>query len=155
MPSTSTPYIVRGDFNVTLHEDEKLGGLKFEQQEVIDFAFFINNYSLSKVKFLGSSFTWWNGRIERDCIFKRLDRILVNHSFLDIFPSSEVQHLARDKFYHAPLLLSCNTDEEVVIKPFRFLNFWTKNNKFKDIVRQNWAVAFEGSPLVAIKTKLK
>lgn len=32
------PWIVDGDFNVILNEEEKLGGLAFTQQEASDFA---------------------------------------------------------------------------------------------------------------------
>lgn len=63
-------WIIGGDFNVILNEDEKLGGLDFEQQEAMDFDFFINNNTLAEVKFTRSSYTWWNGKIEAECIFK-------------------------------------------------------------------------------------
>lgn len=35
----------RGDFNVILNEEEKLGALEFTQNEAIDFAHCINIYS--------------------------------------------------------------------------------------------------------------
>lgn len=40
------------DFNVILNEEEKLGGIAFEQQKAMDFALFINSYALSEVSFL-------------------------------------------------------------------------------------------------------
>lgn len=46
------------------------------QKEIIDFAIYISSCALNKLKFTGSSYTWWNGRIEEDCVFKRLDRVL-------------------------------------------------------------------------------
>lgn len=101
-PAVDIPWIVGGDFNVILNEEEKMGGL-FEQQEAIDFALCINNCSLIEPKFSRSNYTWWNGRIEKKCIFKRLDRVLVNNVFLDCFQSSEVFHLIRDDSDHAPL----------------------------------------------------
>lgn len=79
-----------GDFNVILHEEEKMGGLTFTQQEEVDFAQCINNCALTE-NFTGSNFTWWNGRINEGCILKRLDRILVNFDFLEIFPCTEVE----------------------------------------------------------------
>jgi len=82
------PWIIGGDFNVILNEEEKLGGLQFTQNEAMDFAAFISNNALIEVRFSGSKYTWWNGRIEEECIFNRLDRILVNQEFMDLFPSS-------------------------------------------------------------------
>jgi len=95
----------------------------------MDFSLFISNCALSKVRFVGSKYTWWNGRIEEKCIFKRLDRILVNQIFLELFPSSEVHHLIRQGSDHAPLHLICNSEEEPIVKTFRFLNFWTKHDQ--------------------------
>lgn len=137
-----------GDFNVSLNEDEKLGGLPFEQQEVTDFALFISNCSLMELKFTWSIYTWWNGKIKDECIFKRLDRLLVNTDFLDSIPSSEVHYLIRERSDHALLHLICNTEGELVKKPFQFLNFWTKHNNFKEVVRQHWVTDFVGSPFV-------
>lgn len=70
--SDNMPWIVEGDFNVILNEDEKLGGLPFLQQEAVE------------VKFTGSNYIWWNDRIEEESILKRLDRILVKNNFLEI-----------------------------------------------------------------------
>ncbi|XP_015054917.1 uncharacterized protein LOC107001349 [Solanum pennellii] len=83
------PWIIGGDFNVILNEEEKLGGLPFTQHEAIDFASFICMCALSEVHTIGSNITWWNGQIEEECIFKRLDRILVIQEFEEVFPSSE------------------------------------------------------------------
>lgn len=57
-PSDGIPWIISGNFNVILNEDEKLGGLPFEQHEAMDFAFFINSCALMEVKFTGSNYTW-------------------------------------------------------------------------------------------------
>lgn len=57
-------WIISGDFNIILNEDEKLGGLPFEQQEAINFALCVNFCALSEVRYSGSSYTWWNGRVE-------------------------------------------------------------------------------------------
>jgi len=84
-----------GDFNVILNAEEKLGGLPFVHSEASDFAHCVNNSALMELPTTRSKFTWWNGRIEEGCIFKRLDRVLVNQEFLDLLPSSSVQHLIR------------------------------------------------------------
>ncbi|XP_059290876.1 uncharacterized protein LOC132044416 [Lycium ferocissimum] len=143
------------DFNVILSEEEKLGGLPVTLDECEDFAFCINSCELFDLGYKGSLFTWWNGRSAEDCIFKRLDRILVNSSFQEIFPQIEVEHLIRTGSDHAPLLLSCGEEAVNVIKPFRFLNFWVQHEDFKDLVMQNWKTDVVGSPFLTFKNKLK
>ena len=75
------PCVVDGDFNVTLNEEEKLEGLAFTHNEALEFASCLNACELTEVGTSGSKYTWWNGRIEEDCIFKRLDSILVNQNY--------------------------------------------------------------------------
>lgn len=120
------PRIIGRAFHVIFNEDEKLGGLAFEQQEAMDFDCFINNNSLT-----------WSSSLEivthggmeglKQNVYSNNLRVLVNDIFIELFPSYEVQHLLRQGSNHAPLHLQCNTDEEVIIKPFRFLNFWTNH----------------------------
>lgn len=132
----SVAWVVGGDFNVILSEEEKYGGLEFTQREANDFASCISVYGLQEIKTGGSKFTWWNGRIEQYCIFKRMDRIFVNQKFMDLLPSSEVQHLIRQGSDHSPLHLMCDTEEENILKLFRFLNFWVKHKDFKEVAQQ-------------------
>ncbi|KAK4723691.1 hypothetical protein R3W88_026470 [Solanum pinnatisectum] len=73
--------MVGGDFNVILTEEEKKGGLDFTQFEALDFSQCVNNCALTELKFVGSDFTWWNGRIEGDSIFKR-NRNRIMHRFM-------------------------------------------------------------------------
>lgn len=54
----SCPWIVGGNFNVILNEEEKIGGLDFTEQEALDFMKCINNCALSEVSYTGSNFTW-------------------------------------------------------------------------------------------------
>ncbi|XP_060185616.1 uncharacterized protein LOC132615077 [Lycium barbarum] len=131
------PWMVGGDFNVILSEEEKLGGLPVALSECEDFAFCINSCGLLDMRFKGSPFTWWNGRSAEDCIFKRLDRIVVNWSD------------------HAPLILSYGEEAVHSIKPFRFLNFWTQHETFREVVVQNWRTPYADSPFLAFKQKLK
>jgi len=149
------PWLVGGDFNVILNEEEKQGGREFSIYEAMDFQQCMNICALSEVRALGSKFTWWNGRVEGNCIFKRLDRVLCNQEFEQIFPSSKVQHLIRQGSDHAPLHLTCKSEEESIIRPFKFLNFWTKHPKFKTIVEENWKVDFKGSPFLEFQAKVK
>ncbi|XP_060183090.1 uncharacterized protein LOC132613048 [Lycium barbarum] len=55
-------WLVGGDFNVIVEEEEKYGGLPVTLNEVEDFRNCIQSCNLSDLGYKGSIFTWWNGR---------------------------------------------------------------------------------------------
>ncbi|XP_059301845.1 uncharacterized protein LOC132053756 [Lycium ferocissimum] len=138
--------LVVTNFIIEEAEEEKQGGLPVSTNEILDFTSCIQTCSLIDVRYSGSKFTWWNGRTNKDCIFKRLDRILVNQQLLDIMPSISGSHLIRHGSDHAPLHLECNCTDIPIGKPFKFLNFWTKHQSFMEVVKLHWKADFSGNP---------
>lgn len=120
-----SPWLIGGDFNVVLSEEEKIGGLQVHDVDHEDFDVCIQSCDLEEVQFKGSPFTWWNCRIGSDCIFERLDRMLSNQLMQNWFNHMEVEHLARTGSDHTPILLHMEEGVTTHRKPFRFLNFWT------------------------------
>ena len=51
----------KGDFNVILSEEEKIGVLSLYPNKYEDFAFCVNSCDLVYVSFKWNPFTWWNG----------------------------------------------------------------------------------------------
>lgn len=41
------------------------------------------------------------------------------------------------------------------MKPFRFLNFWTKHKSFQEVVKASWGEDTVGSPFYIVQTKMK
>lgn len=123
--------MVGSDYNVIIGEKEKLGGLPVYPHEVEDFAFCINPCELYDITFSRSPFTWWNGWSDGACIFKRLDRVVVNQGLLNLYGNIDLKHLDRTGSDHATLLLSCGSGSQVVAKPFKFLKFLVKGDNFK------------------------
>lgn len=142
--NTSISWLVGSDFNVILDDSEKLGGLPVTQQEILDFAQCMNNCALNELRFTGSRFTWWNERIQEDCIFKRLDRVFGNYELFQAMPNCEVNHLIRKGSDHAPLHVIEITVQVHVKKSFRFLNLWTTHKDFHGIVQQIGVKIFKG-----------
>ncbi|XP_015160507.1 uncharacterized protein [Solanum tuberosum] len=149
------PWMVGGDFNVILGEEEKIGGLPVYPQEYEDVGECLTSSGLEDVNFSGNPFTWWNGRANGDCIFKRLDRVVVNQMLEDLYGNIGVQHLTRTGSDHAPLLLSCEVSNGAIIRPFKFLNFWTKRDDLREVVEQNWVANESDDIFVQFKQKHK
>nr|XP_016457134.1 PREDICTED: uncharacterized protein LOC107781021 [Nicotiana tabacum] len=126
------PWLVGGDFNVIWDEEEKFGGLPVSLNEINDFRHCINTCNLTDLGFKGSVYTWWNGRGEDDCIFKRLDRCLGNLDLQQKWPNIEVTHLSKTGSDHSPMILKFYPDVAPIKKAFKFLNFWCKHITFKE-----------------------
>jgi len=137
--SSTLPWIISGDFNVVLNENEKIGGVPVQPADAEDFVNCIGSCDLTEVSYRGNPFTWWNGRVAEDCIFERLDRVLVNEELQNWFSQLEVEHLSRTESDHAPMLLTCEVNMENINKPFRFLNLWVEHESFKQVVAQSWS----------------
>ncbi|KAH0720014.1 hypothetical protein KY284_005044 [Solanum tuberosum] len=133
--NSTIPWLVGGNFNTIIDEAEKLGGLPVTQTEIVDFVQCTNACALNGIKFKGSSYTWWNGRIEEESIFKSIDRARVRS---------------------CPLHVIGNSLQETVTKPFKFLNFWTKYSEFKKVVEDSWnGEEINGNPFTVIHSKMK
>lgn len=83
-------------------------------------------WGVTNVNFNGSPSTWWNGTIDNQCIFKRLDRYVMSQACMVKFGIVEAEHLARTGSDHAPMLLTCGQQNHSIRRPLRFLKFWTK-----------------------------
>nr|XP_016446298.1 PREDICTED: uncharacterized protein LOC107771452 [Nicotiana tabacum] len=151
----NAPWLVGGDFNVIWDEEEKFGGLLVSLNEIDDFRHCVHSCNLFDLGFKSSIFTWWNGRAEEDCIFKRLDRCLANFQFQQTFPRIEVQHLSKTGSDHSPMYLKSDIETPPIKKPFKFLNFWVEHATFKDVVRENWTADFSANPFIIFNHKLK
>lgn len=64
-------------------------------QQYENFTFYINSCDPFDIQFFGSPFTWWNGTAKAECIFTRLDRVLINQDISDEYGNVELQHLTR------------------------------------------------------------
>ncbi|KAI0530781.1 hypothetical protein KFK09_000329 [Dendrobium nobile] len=73
------PFIVGGDFNCILSQEDKRGGRKFIfSQGPKEMADFLNVNDLHEVGFFGPRFTWCNNKSGGDRILERLDKCLFN-----------------------------------------------------------------------------
>ncbi|XP_070019835.1 uncharacterized protein LOC142178556 [Nicotiana tabacum] len=106
----SLPWLVGGDSNVIWDEEEKFGGLPVHINEIDDFRHGINTCNLFDIGFRGRIFTWWNGRAEEDCIFKRLDRCLGNMELQQLWPDFTILD-------HMPVMINEEQNSELTRQP--------------------------------------
>ncbi|XP_060170556.1 uncharacterized protein LOC132601490 [Lycium barbarum] len=136
----SCSWLIGGDFNVFLNDEEKTGGNLIQPQDIEDFAFCINSCDLEEVNFKGSPFTWWNGIADEACIFERLDRMLVNSLLLDnleILKWNILQELDQIMLhFFVPMVISIRIrlNWSTWEHEDPFINFKSKMKKLKEVL---------------------
>ena len=85
----------------------------------------------------------------------RLDRALVNFSWMSHSRDPIVHHLPRISSDHSPILLSHHTQAPLPYAPFKFENKWLLHSSFLDTVKSSWDTPIDGDPQFTLAQKLK
>ncbi|MQL99420.1 hypothetical protein Taro_032143 [Colocasia esculenta] len=135
--------------------EEKIGGRKLTPSLLRDFNNCIDHSSLLDLKSVGSTMSWSNRSVGARRIACRLDRALINQSWLDKFSDSYVSY--GDKFHSDHTQLTIFTEEAVAggPKPFRYFSMWAQHDNFLPTVEQAWQSQVLGSPLFVLYQKLR
>jgi ribonuclease HI/exonuclease III len=147
--------ILGGDFNVTLAQDEKRGGSIVRdpaREWVEDIA---AAWDLLDIKPTKGRYTWTNKRIGPGHIAARLDRFLVQSSFLVLGLKTNSEILPHSASDHKPIRLEIKKDQVKGPIPFRFSPNWINDKGFADIVTKVWATTVQGSASYVWEEKIK
>lgn len=131
----SEPWGVVGDFNCILRADEKRGGLAYNMTKSAPFQHCIDRADLRETTYYGNTYTWWNGRQERQAVWKKLDRCLVNGKWEEEV-QTYVQHLSKATSDHSPLVVNIEPPIKLGRKQFSFLNAWLEHEQCLAVVEE-------------------
>lgn len=98
-------WVIAGDFNEPLVEDDKFGGKVVSLSRILQFKDCIDKCNMVGLGFLKLRFTWTNGREFSALIQERIDRFFVNPDWYSNFPEAKVTHLTCCHSDHCPVLL--------------------------------------------------
>jgi exonuclease III len=142
--SMQLPWVVNGDFNLVTDTAEKSNG-RVNRRMMNKFRHTLNSLALQDMPLLGRSFTWSNEQEEP--ILARLDRVLFNPTWEDLYPISDLAALSTNISDHCPLLMTCSSARARSFR-FRFENFWPKLPGFQEVVQAAWSASETvGDPL--------
>ncbi|KAL5540368.1 hypothetical protein UlMin_043037 [Ulmus minor] len=108
--SHSLSWLCGGDLNEILFEHEKRGGGARDLYLLRNFRDAMEYCNLADLGFRGPKFTWCRGNNNANFIQERLDRMLGNSGWSDMFPNSIVHHLRLWGSDHRPLLIEVLKD---------------------------------------------
>ncbi|GAV91978.1 Exo_endo_phos domain-containing protein [Cephalotus follicularis] len=148
------PWVVLGDFNVTPFVAEH-NTSSMVTKAMREFNNAIQSAELEDLRGAGFLHTWSNMRVGAGAITKKLDRALGNWQWFNLLGDSFAHFLPPGISDNSPITIQMRDRNHSKGRPFKFLNFWTKNDMFLRVVSQEWGRKHLGSPLVVVQKKLK
>jgi hypothetical protein len=136
-------WLIFGDFNIMLSNDEKHGGNPIDHNVTSSFRNILSICDLQDLGFSGNKYTWTNKHPGESLILARLDRFLATTDWRNRFAKYTNHHLLRFKSDHNPILLdfSSNDNDRLGPKPpklKRYEQVWTRNEDHINKVKSAW-----------------
>ncbi|RYR42782.1 hypothetical protein Ahy_A08g039223 [Arachis hypogaea] len=121
-------WCIGGDFNAIKYAQDS-GGSSNLSSDTNKFIDCMCNCGMMEVEFFGPPFTWQRGHIKR-----RLDRVLNNFEWTQLFQAAGVKHLPKLKSDHLPILIDFqHTIQDNSNKPFRLLAPWLLHDDYSNL----------------------
>ncbi|GJY82727.1 hypothetical protein Tco_0496103 [Tanacetum coccineum] len=103
----------------------------------------------------GLQFTWSQKPKGKDGLLKKIDRIMANMEFNDVFVGAHAIFKPYRVSDHSPSVLNIPTLAKQTPHPFKFYNVVTRNDRFKDVVRDGWEKQFSSFYMFRVVQRLK
>ncbi|XP_062093494.1 uncharacterized protein LOC133799495 [Humulus lupulus] len=132
------PWLVLGDFNAVFDINDRMGGRPISGKEMEDAQNWLALGLVEEMKVMVPYFSWSNNQDGGNRIYSKLDRILCNEAWVDLFPlASDFSHweVVSD---HSTLLIKQVEVQNLGIQPFHYFNMWSSHPQFREIVLGNW-----------------
>lgn len=113
------------------------------------------HWDLEDIKPYVGKYTWTNKRLGSNHIAARLDRFLVQSSFLSCGLTTSSKILPNCTSDHKPISLELSLDGNLGPIPFRFSPLWIQQDAFHEVVSDAWNRQILGSPFYVWEEKLR
>lgn len=151
---SSIPWSLAGDFNICLGPNETNSDSSVWSTGMLEFRDFLNVSGLTDLRATGNTFTWWDSSCFSP-VLRKLDRVLVNDSWLSRYPLSLAHFRPRGLSDHNPALVDMGMNYAKIKKPFQFFLHFLEHPRFSLIVEEAWNAVIEGNPWFILTSKLK
>ncbi|XP_010666661.1 uncharacterized protein LOC104883796 [Beta vulgaris subsp. vulgaris] len=148
------PWLMGGDFNCVLNPEERIGAV-VRQHEIANLQRCMSVCGMRDLMSSGCMYTWNNKQQEESRVFCKLDRAMVNESWLDVYPSAMAHFMPEGIFDHTPIVINVYPSIEPGKQPFIYYTMWSRDEKFERIVAECWATQVSGSKMYQVTSRLK
>ncbi|KAJ9552677.1 hypothetical protein OSB04_016722 [Centaurea solstitialis] len=149
------PWVVAGDFNCLLFPHDALGGVSRRNSDMVDFSSCLEDVDLFDVRFQGIHYTWCQKPKEDAGLKRKLDRILANVEFTNLFVDATARFLPRGISDHSPSIIGFTGGQRKRKYSFKFDNFLVRDPLFLSTVQRVWGGSVEGNFMFRVTSKLK
>ncbi|XP_035838846.1 uncharacterized protein LOC118486474 [Helianthus annuus] len=149
------PWIVLGDFNVALNMEDCLSGPSNHSIGMREFYDCVKETELLDILSHGIHYTWNQKPREGIGVMKKLDRVMGNLKFLELFPYGHALFKPARISDHSPCILKISSTARSKPKPFKFPNFIVTKAEFRQAVSCEWAKDVQGYSMFAVVKKIR
>ncbi|KAL2929780.1 Isopentenyl-diphosphate delta-isomerase [Bienertia sinuspersici] len=148
------PWMIMGDFNCILNVDEKIGtAVRAGEMEAAKC--YMEACGMQDIPYSGHYYTWSNKQMASERVFTKLDRVMANDQWLEMYKGMNAIFLAEGCSDHSPALLRMNQGEGSGKKPFKYYRMWQQASDYKVRVEAAWESTIQGTAMFNLVQKLK
>ncbi|XP_060972268.1 uncharacterized protein LOC133038199 [Cannabis sativa] len=152
--STQDPWVVMGDFNDVLEQEERIGS-RVKTLTSHSFKDCVSQCQLEDIKSSGKLFTWCNNQQGDDRIYSKLDRVMANGQWMKKYPRAEAIFLNKGAFDHSPALVIFHQLAHNGRKPFRYFKMWISHPEYSSRLQHIWQQQVSSTKMYQVVAKLK
>ncbi|PWA66826.1 RNA-directed DNA polymerase, eukaryota, Reverse transcriptase zinc-binding domain protein [Artemisia annua] len=149
------PWCLLGDFNSALNLEDTLVGASTIDIAMREFRECVDEIEMFDVNHSGLQFTWNQKPRGLDGTLKKIDRIMSNLGFSDLFLGAHAIFQPYRISDHSPAILTIPTSIAFKPRPFKFSNIIVQNSQFKSRVKECWDTNISGFYMYRVVRKLK
>uniref|UniRef100_A0A7N0VMT1 Endonuclease/exonuclease/phosphatase domain-containing protein n=1 Tax=Kalanchoe fedtschenkoi TaxID=63787 RepID=A0A7N0VMT1_KALFE len=147
------PWLIGGDFNCLAKPFDKINGQKILPKDTAELDFFFFKIDCFDHYYSVLHYTWFD-RFSTSSIFFKLDRIIVNPLWINIFPNSKIEFVLFEVSDHSPGLINTSLKNVSPKKNFKMAIFLFEMPEFQVLLLNQWASSVTPS-LLLVANKLK
>ncbi|EAZ45614.1 hypothetical protein OsJ_30281 [Oryza sativa Japonica Group] len=146
-----------GDFNETLWQFEHFSEKRRSESQMHAFRDILSTCELFDLGFSGVPYTYDNRREGRNNVKVRLDRVLADNSWRDIFSNSQVVHMTSPCSDHCPILVRFTRDTSHANrkKCLHYEICWEREPASTEVIGDSWLEVGEKQHLGDINCALR
>ncbi|KAK1414733.1 hypothetical protein QVD17_30484 [Tagetes erecta] len=115
----------------------------------------VNNIEVIDINSTGLQYTWTQKPKRGIGILKKIDRVMGNLNFVDLFPYTSALFHPYRVSDHSPCILRFEKPKKKKARAFKFANFLVSKKDFKKVVFQEWHKEVAGNEMFKVVKKLK